>query len=54
MSRITLSDRVAIEAGIYSKLRLNEIARRIQKSARYVSEEIKRNSTRSFYVFLTA
>ena len=46
MSRITLSDRVAIEAGIYSKLSLKEIARRIQKSARYVSDEIKRNCTK--------
>ena len=46
MSRITLSDRVAIEAGLYAKLSLRKIAEKIQKSPRYVSEELKRNSTK--------
>ena len=46
MSRITLSDRVAIEAGLYAKLSLKEIAEKIHKSPRYVSEELKRNSTK--------
>lgn len=45
MSRMTLSDRIRIEAGIYGKLSLSEIANKIQKSPRYVSEEIKRNRT---------
>ncbi|MBQ0038548.1 MAG: helix-turn-helix domain-containing protein [Clostridiales bacterium] len=45
MSRMTLSDRIRIEAGIYGKLSLSEIAKKIQKSPRYVSEEIKRNRT---------
>ena len=46
MSRITLSDRVAIEAGLYAKLSLKKIAEKIHKSPRYVSEELKRNSTK--------
>lgn len=45
MSRITLSDRVAIEAGIYARKSLTEIAERIHKSRRHVSEEIRRNGT---------
>ena len=45
MSRMTLSDRIAIEAGIYAKLSLKEIARKIRRSPRCVSEEIRRNST---------
>jgi len=45
MSRITLSERICIEAGIYAKQSLSKIAKRIGKSARYVSEEIKRNRT---------
>ena len=45
MSRMTLTERVRIEAGIYGKLSLGEIARRIGKSLRYVSEEIRRNRT---------
>ena len=45
MSRMTLSDRIAIEAGIYAKLNLKEIARKIHRTPRCVSEEIRRNST---------
>lgn len=46
MSRITLSDRAAIEAGIYGRKTLTEIAKTIHKSPRYISEEIKRNGTK--------
>ena len=46
MSRITLSDRVAIEAGLYAKQSIKKIAEKIHKSPRYVSEELKRNSTK--------
>lgn len=46
MSRITLSDRVAIESGIYARLSLTEIAKKIHKSPRHVSAELKRNSTK--------
>lgn len=45
MSRITLSDRVGIEAGIYAKQSFSKIAKQIRKDPRYVSEEIKRNRT---------
>ena len=45
MSRITLADRTAIEAGIYGRLSFQEIADKIGKSPRYVSEEIRRNRT---------
>jgi len=45
MSRLTISDRVAIESGIYGKLKLNEIAKKIGKSPETVSREIKKNST---------
>lgn len=45
MSRITLSERTAIEAGIYGRLSFQEIAKRIGKNARYVSQEIQRNRT---------
>ncbi len=45
MSRMTLSDRVRIEAGIYAKKSLKEIAKDIQKSPRHVSEEIRKNRT---------
>ena len=47
MSRITLSDRVAIEAGLYGRLSLKEIAKKIHKSPRCVSAELKRNSTKT-------
>lgn len=46
MSRLTLSDRVAIESGIYEKLKLNEIASKISRSPGTVSREIKLNSTK--------
>lgn len=45
MSRMTLSDRIAIEAGIYARKNLTEIAKSIYKSRRHVSEEIRRNGT---------
>ncbi len=43
MSRIKLSDRMAVEAGLYAKLSLTEIAKKIGKSEKYVSEELRRN-----------
>lgn len=46
MGRITLSERVAIEAGIYARKSLTEIAKKIHKSRRHVSEELRRNGTR--------
>lgn len=46
MSRMTLSDRIAIEAGIYARKNLTEIAKTIHKSRRHVSEEIRRNGTK--------
>lgn len=46
MSRINLSDRIAIEAGIYGRLTIEEIAKQIDKSPRYVSAEIRQNSTK--------
>ena len=46
MSRITLSERVAIEAGLYGRQSLKEIAEKIHKSPRHVSAELKRNSTK--------
>ena len=42
---MTLSERIGIEAGIFAKQTLSEIAKRIEKSPKYVSEEIKRNRT---------
>ena len=45
MSRITLSDRIAIEAGIYGRKSITEIAKSIVKSPRYVSKEILLNRT---------
>lgn len=45
MSRITLSERTAIEAGVYAKLSLNEIAKKIHKSPKSVSREIRQNRT---------
>ena len=45
MSRITLSERTAIEAGIYGKLSFQKIAGKIGKSTRYVSREILQNRT---------
>ena len=46
MSRMTLSDRIEIEAGIYARRSLSEIAERIHKSRRHVSEELRRNATK--------
>lgn len=46
MARITLSDRTAIEAGIYARLPLGEIARKIRKTTTAVSREIRNNCTR--------
>lgn len=45
MSRMTLSDRIQIEAGIYARKSLSEIAKSIHKSRRHVSEEIRKNAT---------
>ena len=45
MSRMTLSERTAIEAGLYAKLSLKEIAKKINKSPRHVSLEIRQNHT---------
>ena len=45
MSRITLSERVVIEAGIYGRQNFSEIGRKIHKSPKCVSEEIQRNRT---------
>ena len=46
MSRMTLSDRIEIEAGIYARKSLSEIAKQIHKSRRYVTEELQRNATK--------
>lgn len=46
MSRMTLSDRIAIEAGIYAHKTLTEIGERIHKSRRHVSEELRKNGTK--------
>lgn len=45
MSRIKLSDRMAIEAGLYAKSSLTAIAKKIGESEKYVSEELRRNRT---------
>lgn len=45
MSRLTLSERIAIESGIYEHLKLSEIAKRIFKSPETVSREIRKNRT---------
>ena len=42
---MTLSDRIAIEAGIYARLSFEQIGRNIDKSAIAVSKEIRKNST---------
>ena len=46
MSRLKLSDRIVIECGIYEKLKLSEIAKKIGKTPETVSREIRMNSTR--------
>lgn len=45
MSRLTLAERIAIECGIYEKLKLSEIAKKIGKSPETVSREIRTNRT---------
>ncbi|MEE3334485.1 MAG: helix-turn-helix domain-containing protein, partial [Ruminococcus sp.] len=45
MSRINLSQRIIIESGIYQRLSLTEIARRIGVSRASVSKEIRMNRT---------
>lgn len=45
MTRITLSDRTAIEAGIYVRQSLTEIAAKIGKTTIAVSREIRKNCT---------
>ena len=45
MSRLTLSERIVIECGIYERLPLNEIAKKIDKSPGTVSREIRANRT---------
>ena len=42
---MTLSESTAIEAGIYAKLSLKKIGKKIQKSPRYVSLGIFQNRT---------
>ena len=44
-ARLTLSDRVSIEAGIYARKTFKEIAREIQKHPSTVSREIRNNRT---------
>ena len=45
MSRLTLSERIVIECGIYEKLSLGEIAKKIGKTSQAVSKEIRANRT---------
>jgi len=45
MSRLTLSERIAIECGIYQKLSLGAIAKKIGKTTECVSREIRANRT---------
>ena len=45
MSRLTLQDRIVIECGIYQKLSLCEIAKKIGKSPESISREIRANRT---------
>ena len=45
MSRLTLSERAVIELGIYERLPLNEIAKKIGKTPGTVSREIRANRT---------
>lgn len=45
MSRLTLAERIIIECGIYEKLKLKEIARKVGKSPISVSREIQNNKT---------
>lgn len=45
MSRLTLAERIVIECGIYEKLKLNEIAKKIRKTPESISREIRANLT---------
>ena len=45
MSRLTLSERIVIECGIYQKLSLGKIAKKIGKTTECVSREIRANRT---------
>ena len=45
MSRLTLAERIVIECGIYQKLKLSEIAKKIGKSPESISREIRANRT---------
>ena len=47
MSRFGLSERTAIEAGIYRRASFSQIAKEIGSTARSVSAEIRRNRTLS-------
>ena len=47
MSRFGLSERTAIEAGIYRRASFSQIAKEIGSTARSVSAEIRRNCTLS-------
>lgn len=44
---MTLSDRITIEAGLYTRKSLTEIAKSIHKSRHHVSKEIQRSGTRT-------
>lgn len=46
MSRINLSERAAIEAGIYGRLSLKEIAGKLGRTVKAISREIRKNCTR--------
>lgn len=46
MSRITLSERTAIEVGIYARHTLQQIAEKIGRTVKTVSLEIRKNSTK--------
>lgn len=45
MNRFTLVERIGIECGIYQKLKLSEIAKKIGKTPGSVSREIRANRT---------
>lgn len=45
MNRFTLAERIVIECGIYQKLKLSEIAKKIGKTPGSVSREIRTNRT---------
>lgn len=46
MSRINLSERTAIEAGIYGRLSLSQIAAKLGRTVKAISREIRNNCTR--------